>query len=606
MPTINVSSEVERLQQLRDAGLIGANRDADLLQVCKAASVATRMPVVLAAIDDNGQTEIAASVGFEQPACEIVSNDLLKLACEYPIAVADTNSDPRFISSPAIKSFAAFPLLTRAGVSVGAICSLGKEPHQLTADAIELLSTLATIATSCVVAHRTAHELQRVVADRDASQKELWHAAYHDPLTGLPNLKHFRHLAHLLIPTAAADHSVTLMLVDLDDFKGINDRWGHLEGDSYLKLVAQKLLQAAGDRGLVARIGGDEFAIIMATGAHPAATIADTVTRVRAHVGEVSNETGQRGGGKVSLGIAIAPAHGTTLDTLYKAADSALYEVKKAGRDGFRVFDEETDQARVRRHAERVSIVAAMEKGQFQPFYQPLINLKTGAISGFEALARWMHPLHGVLFPAQFMAVFDNCDACRKLTQTIVEQVISDIVRWTSRGLSFGRVAINLSPFDLRDPKLPGDFLSRLAQASVDPRSICLEVTESVVMGSAEGQVHRTLATFKDAGISIALDDFGTGHAGLLHLRNWPVDRLKIDQAFVKECLTNHGDLAIVRATVGLAHALGLGVTAEGIETAEQAELLKALNCDTGQGFHFGRAIPASDVEKFLATRACA
>lgn len=442
------------------------------------------------------------------------------------------------------------------------------------------------------------------VSDRNRKESDLRWAALHDPLTRLPNRTFFAgRLDEALAEAAAQDGSVGLIILDVDHFKALNDTSGHAAGDALLKEIAARLRRDVPPDGLVARLGGDEFAVILPglgtdieRGVAAQALLAGLAEPwvVEGRIAEVS----------ISAGSAIWPMDAETANDLLKCADLALYDAKADGRATMRSFRPEM-RLGVERRAEMLSHAReALREDRVLPFYQPKVRLATGEVMGFEALLRWHHKSYGLQAPGSISAAFSDRDLAGRLTDEIVEGVVTDMRTWLDAGVEFGRIAINGSPADFLRGDLAGRLLGRLERAGIPAWRLELEVTETVFIGQIAESVARTLAILSDAGVTIALDDFGTGYASLTHLKQFPVDVLKIDQSFVSR-LTDRDDdedAVIVRAVIDLARNLGIATVAEGIETEAQARHLARRGCDFGQGFLFSRAIPASRVPALVAS----
>ena len=436
------------------------------------------------------------------------------------------------------------------------------------------------------------------IHDRKLAADAIRWAAEHDGLTGVWNRGAFYKGLEAAIASAAAEGSdVALLLFDLDNFKQVNDQFGHDIGDALLRDVASRLTRAAGDPMMAGRLGGDEFALFLAR--PDPQQLATSVKQAIAAFerpfrhGEITYYC------RSSIGLALYPAHGAEGETLRKNADLALYDAKVAGGGAVRTFRSEL-RLNMQARLSMLSVARhALERDRIIPFYQPKFDLRTARVTGFEALLRWTHPGHGLQFPGAISAAFDDPELAVAIGERIQERVIADVRGWLDRGLGFGRVAINASAAEFRSTDFAVRLLERLAQKNVPATCVELEVTESVFLSHDAGHVRRIIATLSEAGVSIALDDFGTGFASLAHLKQFHVDVLKIDRSFVSQ-LPDDCDGAIVRAIVGLGRSLGITTVAEGIETIAQRDLLLADGCDLGQGFLFSKAIRASEVPGLL------
>lgn len=438
------------------------------------------------------------------------------------------------------------------------------------------------------------------ITDRKEAERHLAHLAMTDALTGLANRSHF--MAALEQAAAASRRSGTQMavvLIDVDEFKRINDSAGHDAGDALLRAVADRLRGDLRSDDLVARMGGDEFAVLLSglgTTTDLDTLLAGLTDRLHRPVSHGTRDIDCR----VSMGVALFPDHAGDMEELMKHADIALYGAKNGGRGRACMFEPGLlnswqREARMLERA-RTTLVHAPP----QPWYQPKVDLTTGRIIGFEALLRCVRADGSVIMPGDITAAFEHAELGRTITERMVTQVLADCRAWESRSVEIGHVAINVPGVELHDPSFPDRLLGHMAAAGVPPRRIELEVTESVFLGRNAEVVERSLHRLSAAGFSIALDDFGTGYASLSHLKQFPIDVIKIDQRFVCDLETDPDDAAIVRAVLNLAYSLGIRTVAEGVENEQQLAYLRAGGCHHGQGFLFGAAIPAPQVPDLL------
>lgn len=433
-----------------------------------------------------------------------------------------------------------------------------------------------------------------------AEQRVRW-AAEHDPLTGLVNRAAFNSLLDEAIARAdrPAGAVLTLALFDVDHLKETNDTVGHDAGDLLLRTVAERLVAALGGDAVIARLGGDEFAAIFeAASQEPAMERLRAALRaLRAPVATDSVTLACQ----ATAGLAFYPQDGRGARDLLKTADLALYSGKASARGELSRFRPEM-RASMQRRTSMLSVARMVARDdRVIPFYQPKVRLSDGTLSGFEALLRWRHDTLGIQGPDTIAAAFDDLTAAISLGEQMLERVCADLARWRDMGLPPTRVALNLSPAEFRRDDLYDRIMGQLGRYELPAELLELEVTETVFLGRGADSVGDTLAAFHDAGVTVALDDFGTGYASLKHLREFPVDVIKIDRSFVADLLTNPGDAAIVNAVLGLANQLGIAVVAEGVEKPEQATYLLAQNCGHAQGYLFGRPTPAGAAETLLA-----
>jgi diguanylate cyclase (GGDEF)-like protein/PAS domain S-box-containing protein len=426
-----------------------------------------------------------------------------------------------------------------------------------------------------------------------------WRAS-HDVLTELANRETFQSCLEGALQQAAAHGGTSAVIIfDIDRFKLINDRYGHAAGDTVLRWIAERL--AALQFGTPARLGGDEFAVLLQD-VDPARVEQKAHDVFSALRGEVTvDDIGVEC--QVSAGIAIYPCHGATAEELLRSADLALYDAKASGRNCLRPFRPEL-RAELQRQLSMLAVGReALGAERIRPFYQPKIDLVTGEVVGFEALLRWDHPTRGVQTPDTLAAAFDDRDLGCQISSVMQRQVIGDMRDWLQSGVAFGHVALNASGVDLRRPGFADELLERLVLAGVPATMVEIEIVESVFLGRDLDVVEEAFATMSRAGISLSLDDFGTGYASLSHLQRFPVSVLKIDRSFVAPLQSDCSDAPIVNAVIGLAKSFRMKTVAEGVETAEQALLLRRAGCDLGQGFLFSAARPAADIPGL--TRQC-
>ncbi|MFZ2997788.1 EAL domain-containing protein [Sphingobium sp.] len=462
------------------------------------------------------------------------------------------------------------------------------------ADTGALRSIRSTGWTTCAESGRILRVIvtfQDVTEQRDAEDRIRW-AATHDPMTRLPNRALWQ--ATLDDMTAHADKTgegFGLLLLDIDDLKRINDSLGHDAGDALLAAFAQRLAALAPLDAAIGRLGGDEFGVI-APSLTDSAALEAWSARLIASVRAPYMHKGRTLHCGVSIGAAIYGDHGDQAEDLFKAADLALYASKSGGRCRLTLF-----HSALRADAQQRSSMIRMARqvvteNLVTPYYQPKVDLLSGRVLGYEALLRWHHPRLGVQLPGSIHAAFDHGEIAVALTRQMVDAVLADVHSWLQSGVDPGRVAINTSAADFAN----GDFAERLLEDldrfDVPPAHIEIEVTESVFLGSGAEQVGRALRHFAQSGIRIALDDFGTGFASLSHLKQYPVDILKIDRSFVSNIEHDAGDAAIVDAIVKLGASFGMDVVAEGVETQAQADLLIGHGCGIAQGYYFGRPQP--------------
>ena len=461
--------------------------------------------------------------------------------------------------------------------------------------AVVALASVASLAFASVMIVR----LKREVAARRAAETQAEDLTRHDPLTGLPNRRFFAAKLGTALGDLLVDGSRTaVLMVDLDGFKAVNDLYGHATGDRALVEVAQGIAAILEPGTILARIGADEFAI-----AQPGIRDLDRTSRLariivaaisRASIaGDVAGTLG------ASIGIAIAPDDGTGAHSLMRRADLALARAKEAGRSSIRFFEPEMDAHVEKRARLERALRAAVPRNAIVPHYQPLVSIVGGGIIGFEALARWNDPEIGPVPPDQFIAVAEETGLINELGDRLLRQACRDAANWTADTL----LAFNLSPRQLREPTQGLRILAVLAETGLDPRRLEVEITESALVGDL-GAARNIIEDLRAAGVRIALDDFGTGYATLSQLVSLRFDKIKIDRSFIRRLGKDADSTVIVKAVIALANNLGLVSTAEGIEDHTQLADLAASGCAVGQGYLFGKAVPAAEAEAMLEAEA--
>ncbi len=420
---------------------------------------------------------------------------------------------------------------------------------------------------------------RKLAASELAAAEHAASLARHDALTGLPNR---RHLRETLDNYLVEGRRFALVGVDLDRFKPINDLYGHAVGDELLVKVARVLQEEAGEGGYVARIGGDEF--ILALPFETEETLVGQLTGLVARFDGPQKLTRHEACVGATLGVAIAPADGQDADLLLRRADVALYRAKSEGRGRFAFFEPGMDARAHERASLEQDLRIAIRNDEIVPHFQPLVRLEDGAITAYEVLARWPHRGRGVVGPEQFIPVALEIGLIGELTFNVLRRACRESVAWAGAPA----ISLNIAPLQLLDPTLPQKLLKILAECGFPPGRLEIEITEDALVADLEA-ARALLTSLKNVGVKISLDDFGTGYSSLRHLRELPFDHLKIDRSFVTNMSESEEALSIVKTIVQLAKNLGLGVTAEGIETAAQADELHALGCERGQGFHLGR-----------------
>ncbi len=431
--------------------------------------------------------------------------------------------------------------------------------------------------------------VRRYIAQRDFNEQRLLRVAERDSLTGLPNRDVlYTRLAEMI----QVQHAGTLMMIDLDGFKYVNDTLGHSAGDTVLRDIAERIRLAS--RGYTsARLGGDEFALLIPG----IADSAEAVAIATAMIGEVSRPVtldGQQINIGASIGIAIYPMQGNDPELLFANADLALYQAKAEGRHCARLYYPELRalaEGKVRRDTE---LCQALERGEFEMFYQPQLRLSDGTLAGAEALLRWRHPERGILVPLEFLAALEGGLLSARVGAWVIETACRQAAEWRAQGAPNFRIGVNVFGAQFRSGNLVEWVIQACATAGLPPEALEIEITENIILRH-EDEIIAPLRELRARGVGVAFDDYGTGFASLSMLTRFPVSRLKIDRSFTNAICERPTEAAIIRTVIGLARALDLQVTAEGIETLGQAEALTREQCDEGQGYFFGKPMSAAD-----------
>ncbi len=436
------------------------------------------------------------------------------------------------------------------------------------------------------------------ISEMMRNQAQLDYLAFHDPLTNLPNRSLFRDRLEQSLNRAHRQESmVALLFLDLDRFKTINDSLGHSLGDRLLKEVASRLGGCAREIDTVARLGGDEFTIILEDIEHPdqAVLVAQKVLDVLV---EPFTVDGREFHITASIGIALYPLDEKEADALIKAADTAMYHAKEAGRNSYQFYSSAMTARVTQRLAVETQLRRALERDEFVLHYQPIVDLPSGRVTGAEALLRWQHSARGLVPLSEFVPIMEETGLILSIGEWVLRQATQQQHAWTQAGAGPLYVAINISTRQLMRPDFVANITRILKETPLEPHNLCLEITESVLLADTQA-AGETLKGLKDTGVIIAMDDFGTGFSSLSYLRRFPVDIVKIDREFVRNITTNAPDEALVETIIYMAHRLGLKVVAEGVETEAQLALLQKYDCDAIQGYLYSPAVPP---EQFVVT----
>jgi diguanylate cyclase (GGDEF)-like protein len=434
------------------------------------------------------------------------------------------------------------------------------------------------------------------ITERRRAEAQIVHMAHHDALTGLPNRVLFLERLNGAIARARRGNPCSVMCLDLDQFKAVNDTLGHPVGDALLQAVTARLLGLVRETDIVARLGGDEFAIVQDSVDQPG----DATALARRLIADISAPYEINGHQVVigtSIGIAVVPGDGDDPVRILKNADMALYRAKGEGRGRYRFFETEMERAAQLRRLLELDLRKALNEGAFKVFYQPLMNMRSGTVSAFEALLRWTHPERGAVPPAEFIPLAEEIGLIGRLGQFVLRQACADAAGWPAEVPADVKVAVNISAVQFTSATLAADVADALNRSGLDPGRLELEVTESVMLDDTQGAL-AVLHRLRALGIGIAMDDFGSGYSSLSYLRLFPFTKVKIDRSFIEGLGQGADCEAIVEAVSGLCDSLGMITVAEGVETAQQLRVLRGGKCTEAQGFLFSRAAPAAEVAR--------
>jgi diguanylate cyclase (GGDEF)-like protein len=433
------------------------------------------------------------------------------------------------------------------------------------------------------------------ITERKRAESQIEHMAHHDALTGLPNRVRIREELGRALVQARQGGKLAVLCLDLDHFKAVNDTLGHPVGDALLQVVAERLQGCLREGDTVARLGGDEFAVVQNRIDTPEAPsiLAERIIEALSAPYDLDGHQVVVG---ASVGIALAPGDSDGSDELLKAADMALYRAKMDGRGTYRFFESEMDARMQRRRALELDLRKALPAGEFEIHYQPLVDLKAGKVTGFEALLRWKHPERGDVSPDDFIPLAEEIGLIGQIGAWVLRQACADASGWPGDV----RVAVNLSPSQFKTRAVVLDVVAALGRSGLAAQRLELEITETVMLQDTEATI-AILQEFRALGVRISMDDFGTGYSSLSYLRKFPFDKIKIDQSFVRDLPDSHDATAIIKAVSGLSTALGMTTTAEGVETLGQLDKVRLEGCTEVQGYYFSPAVPASQIVELIS-----
>ncbi|AFZ28629.1 diguanylate cyclase/phosphodiesterase with GAF sensor [Gloeocapsa sp. PCC 7428] len=603
-------TEIKRLKALCQYQILDTVPEAHFDNITRLAAYICKTPIAAISLVDAQRQWFKSKIGFmatEEP------RDIT--FCAYTIELAelfvvpDTLVDERFATNPfvvgdaRIRFYAGAPLMTPDGFILGTLCVLDHVPRELSCEQIQFLRILADQVVAQLELRRNLKDLKQNIVKRQKSEAKLRHHVFHDELTGLPNRSLF--IKRLKSATLKAkwqtDYLFAVLFIDLDRFKVVNDSLGHMVGDQLLIATACRLKACLRPEDTVARLGGDEFVILLDNIKNINDAI-DVAERLQAKLSLPFNLTGHEVFTSISTGIALSTTADRQAEDLLRDADTAMYRAKVLGKARYEVFDTEMHDSVVKLLQLENDLRRAIERQEFEVYYQPIVLVETGKITGFEALIRWQHPTRSLLNPADFISVAEETGAIVPIGYWVLFEACRQLRTWqlefSAQSLT---MSVNLSSKQFSQPDIVEQIVHILQSTNLDAHSLKLEITESTIMENAESAT-AMLLRLRDLGIEIYLDDFGTGYSSLSSLHRFPVDVLKIDRSFINTINRSDEKTKIVQVIMSLAQNLGMDAIAEGIETVEQMMQMKTLQCKYGQGYLFSKPLDKNAAAALIAS----
>ena len=509
------------------------------------------------------------------------------------VVVTDIMSDPlwadcrELAAAHNLRSCWSTPILSHRGAVLGTFAMYSRQVREPTAAETRLVDLATHIAG--------------IAIERKRAEDRIHFMANHDALTGLPNRTLLKdRLTQAVLYAKRYDRLATVVFVDLDNFKIVNDSLGHYIGDKLLKIVAERMVACVRATDTVARLGGDEFAILLFDQPKSADMISATLQKVRAAIAEPIRVEAHDLAVTCSIGLANYPNDGADADALLANADAAMYRAKEIGGDNFQFYTPELNTKVHEKFLLQKELRNAILRSEFVIHYQPQVDLRTGRIFAVEALIRWQHPTLGMVPPLKFIPMAEETGMIVPIGDWVLLAACRQNKAWQDAGLPHMTICVNVSARQFKETNWVGRVAGALKESGLDAKYLELELTESLIMQDV-GQAVATMRELQILGVQLSVDDFGTGYSSLAALKNFPVARLKIDKSFISDILTNENDRAVASAVISLGQKLNLRVIAEGVETEDQVTFLRENNCDEMQGYHFSKPIPAVGIEKLLA-----
>lgn len=602
------ANEASRLLLLEQLSLLDTPEETSFDDLAALAADIAETPIALVSLVNGSRQWFKAHHGLEsRETSRSVAFCAHAINGDDLFIVEDASRDPRFATNPLVRGdphirfYAGMPLLMPGGEALGTLCVIDRVPRVLTERQKHVLRVLARNVVTEFDLRLRVRTLEREVTRRQSAETLALQLATRDALTGLPNRTTLVDRLHQAALMASRDsHQVAFIFLDLDNFKWVNDTFGHQIGDGLLQAVGERLVAQLRESDTVARLGGDEFAIVL-----PVIEGTDAVEAVarklQAALAQPIDICGHQVLPHCSIGIAIYPDHGADGEALMRYADLALYDAKDAGGNCWRFFEESMGIQAKERLLLEIDLHAAISNGQFEVWYQPQTDFGDSSLVAVEALLRWHHPRLGMVSPARFIPLAEECGFIWELGTYVLEQSLAQLVAWDQSGVHVPRVAVNVSARQLR-PGFAALVERLLDKYAVAPERLELEITESTYALDGPHLLDAT-QRLSALGVGFAVDDFGVGYSSLAQLKSFPVTTLKIDRAFTGGLDDDLQNRAIVQSIITLCATLGLRSVAEGVEDARQSALLHELGCDVAQGYHHGRPLPPALLCKWLAER---
>lgn len=591
-------NEAARLQVLDRLGILDTPEEDLFNEVACLAARTADCPIALISLIGEQRQWFKARYGLDvKQTSRSVSFCTRALGQRELFVVEDALADERFADNPLVRGepnirfYAGMPLVMSGGEVLGTLCVIDHQPRTLDAHQCHTLAVLAKAVVAEFELRLQVGLLEAEVGRREKAEATAIQLATRDPLTGLPNRAGLLDcLDQAVRMTAGRDQPlIAFLFIDLDRFKWINDTLGHEFGDAVLHAVSGRLQGAIRGSDTVARLGGDEFGVIL-SGINTIAEVERICDKLVSAVNAKLIVKGHELTPGCSIGVALCPDHGESAELLLRHADLAMYEAKRAGGAGYRIYDATLSYQADERMMLETELRAALAAGEIQPWYQPQLDVQSGRPIGAEALLRWHHPRRGAVSPANFIPLAEECGLIQEMGESVLIDALNQLAAWDAEGIHIPRMAVNVSALQLR-PEFPELVAQALRRSGLSPDRLELEVTESVF--ALDGPLLADVVSRLQAmGVALAVDDFGVGYSSLAQLKRIPVSTLKIDRAFTQGLNSDGRDVAIVQAITHLAEALGVRTVAEGVEDETQAEMLCRLGCDDVQGYFYARPMP--------------